>query len=146
MCRKGSQWQEEKETTEKSAGGKVDHVDATRRSYSEAVIEGALRTERVFMGDSILRKTDKTLSKGEDGVCLPGARIEHVTERVENALGHGQWWSIFVNIGTNYPDRQGTTRIVLRYRQLVGKLKKTRIEQIILSGILPVMGGRGATY
>ncbi|KAK2190310.1 hypothetical protein NP493_79g08015 [Ridgeia piscesae] len=87
---RGGRASEEKETTEKSAGGKVDHVDATRRSYSEAVIEGALRTERVFMGDSILRKTDKTLSKGEDVVCLPGARIEHVTERVENALGHGQ--------------------------------------------------------
>ena len=28
--------------------------DAKRRSYSEAVIEGALRTERIFMGDSIL--------------------------------------------------------------------------------------------
>ena len=43
------------------------------------------------MGDSILRKTDRTLSKGEDVVvCLPGARIEHVTERVENVLGHGQ--------------------------------------------------------
>ena len=71
------------------AGRKVnDQVDATRRSYSEAVIEGALRTERVFMGDSILRKTDKTLSKGDVVVCLPGARIEHVTERVENTLGH----------------------------------------------------------
>ena len=42
------------------------------------------------MGDSILRKTDRTLSKGEDVVCLPGARIEHVTERVENVLGHGE--------------------------------------------------------
>ena len=71
--------------------------DAKRRSYSEAVIEGALRTERVFMGDSILRKTDRTLSKGEDVVvCLPGARIEHVTERVENVLGHGQGGSILV--------------------------------------------------
>ena len=48
------------------------------QSYSEAVIEGALRTERVFLGDTILRKTDKTLSKG-DVVCLPGASIEHVT-------------------------------------------------------------------
>ena len=44
------------------------------------MIEGALRTERVFLGDSILRKTYKTSSKGEDVVvCLPGARIEHVT-------------------------------------------------------------------
>ena len=77
-----------KGTREKAAGGKVSNQgDAKRRSYSEAVIEGALRTERVFMGDSILRKTDRTLSKGEDVVvCLPGARIEHVTERVENVL------------------------------------------------------------
>ena len=70
--------------TEKAARGKfTDLVEAKWRSYSEAVIEGALRTERVFMGDFILRKTDKTLSKGEDVVvCLPGARIEHVNERV----------------------------------------------------------------
>ena len=78
-----------KGTTEKAGGRKVnDQLDATRRSYSEAVIEGASRTERVFMGDSILRKTDKTLNKGEDVVvCLPGSRIEHVTERVGNVLG-----------------------------------------------------------
>ena len=42
-------------TTEKAAGGKVSNQgDAKRRSYSEAVIEGALRTERVF-----LQKTDR---------------------------------------------------------------------------------------
>jgi len=41
---------------------------------------------------------------------------------------------------------EGTTRIVQRYRQLVGKLKKTRVEQIIVSRILPVMEGKGATY
>ncbi|KAK2154982.1 hypothetical protein NP493_2116g00008 [Ridgeia piscesae] len=36
-----------KGTTEKAAGGKVSNQgDAKRRSYSEAVIEGALRTER----------------------------------------------------------------------------------------------------
>ena len=131
-------------TGRKEAGKKVD---ATRRSYSEAVIEGALRIERVFMGDSILRKTDKTLSKGENVVvCLPEARIEHVTERIENTLGGGQGGSILVHVGANNADREGTTRIVQRYRQLVGKLKNTRAEQIILSGILPVMGGRGATY
>ncbi|KAK2190212.1 hypothetical protein NP493_87g10008 [Ridgeia piscesae] len=39
-----------KGTTEKAAGGKVSNQgDAKRRSYSEAVIEGALRTERIFM-------------------------------------------------------------------------------------------------
>ena len=103
-----------KGTTEKAAGGKVSNQgNAKRRSYSEAVIEGALKTERVFMGDSILRKTDRTLSKGEDVVvCLPGARIEHVTERVEKVLGHGQGGSILVHVGTNNADRDGTTRIV----------------------------------
>ena len=90
------------------------------------------------MGDSILRKTDRTLSKGEDVVvCLPGARIEHVTEWVENVLGHGQVGSILVHVGTNNADKDGTTRIVKRYRELV---------QIILSGILPVMTGRGTTF
>ena len=39
-----------KGTPEKAAGGKVSNQGyAKRRSYSEAVIEGALRTERVFM-------------------------------------------------------------------------------------------------
>ena len=50
------------------------------------------------MGDYILQKTDRTLSKGEDVVvCLPWARIEHVTERVENILGHGQGGSVLVH-------------------------------------------------
>ena len=94
-----------------------------------------------------MRKTDKTLIKGEYVVvCLPGARIEHVTERVENVLGHGQGGSILVHVGTNNADRVGTTRIIQRYRELVEKLKKTRVENMILSGILPVMRGRGAKY
>ena len=47
-------------------------------------------------------KDNKTLSKGEDViVCLPTARIEHVTERVENTLGHGQGGSILVHVGPN---------------------------------------------
>ena len=59
-----------KGTTEKAAGGKVNNKgDAKRRSYAEAVIEGALRTERLFMGDCILRRT---LNKGEDVVVSGG--------------------------------------------------------------------------
>ena len=54
--------------------------------------------------------------------------------------------SILVHVGTNNADRDGTTRIVKRYRELVETLKKTRVEQIILSGILPVMRGRGVMY
>ena len=35
---------------------------------------------------------------------------------------------------------------VRKYRQLVRTLKQTRVEQVILSGILPVMGRRGHKY
>ena len=52
-----------------------------RRSYSEAVIEGVRKRARVFVGDSIVGKTDRVLNKGDDVVvCLPGAKIETITE------------------------------------------------------------------
>ena len=61
-----------------------------RKSYSAAVIDGIKRNATIYVGDSIIRKTDTRLSKGEDVVvCLPGARIEHVTERVEKIVGRG---------------------------------------------------------
>ena len=61
-----------------------------RKKYSAAVIDGIKRKSRICVGDTIVRKTDSRLSKGEDVVvCLPGARIEHVTERVEQIMGRG---------------------------------------------------------
>ena len=51
------------------------------------MIDGIKKKSRIFVGDSIVRKTDSRLKKGEDVVvCLPGARIEHVAERVENIM------------------------------------------------------------
>ncbi|KAI0212506.1 Acetylcholine receptor subunit alpha-like 1 [Lamellibrachia satsuma] len=55
-----------------------------RKSYSAAVIEGVRKRAREFVGDSIVRKTDRVLNKGDDVVvCLPGAKIEAITERNE---------------------------------------------------------------
>ena len=66
-----------------------------RKSYSAAVIDGIKRNSTIYVGDSIIRKTDSILSKGEDVVvCLPGARIEHVTERVERIMGRGNGGTI----------------------------------------------------
>ena len=45
-------------------------------------------------------------------------------------------------IGTNNADKEGTTTIVDKYRKLLKKTKEARVEQIILSGILPVFGNR----
>ncbi|KAI0234563.1 hypothetical protein LSAT2_015163 [Lamellibrachia satsuma] len=61
-----------------------------RKSYSAAVIEGVRKRARVFVGDSIVRKTDRVLNKGDDVVvCLPGAKIEAITERPVAANGCG---------------------------------------------------------
>ena len=72
----------EKRTDGTKIGGEMGQDGQRRKKYPTAVIDGIKRKSRIFVGDSIVRKTDSRLSKGEDVVvCLPGARIEHVTER-----------------------------------------------------------------
>ena len=116
-----------------------------RKSYSEVVIEGGRKRVRVFVGDSIVRKTD--LKKGDDVmVCLSGAKIEVITERVESITGSGKGGSVLVHVGTNNVERQGTAAIVRKNRQLVRTLMQTWVEQVILSVILPVIGRRGQRY
>ena len=139
------------ETGAKETGGKGSGQNVMegieRKSYSAAVIEGVRKRARVFVGDSIVRKTDRVLNKGDDVVvCLPGAKIEAITQRVKNIVGSGKGGSVLVHVGTNNVEREGTTAIVRKYRQLVRTLKQTRVEQVILSGILPVMGRRGHKY
>ena len=139
------------ETGAKETGGKGSGQNVMegieRKSYSAAVIEGVRKRARVFVGDSIVRKTDRVLNKGDDVVvCLPGAKIEVITERVKNIVGSGKGGSVLVHVGTNNVEREGTTAIVKKYRQLARTLKQTRVEQVILSGILPVMGRRGHKY
>ena len=51
------------------------------------MIDGLKRNTRIYVVDSIIPKTDSRLSKGGVVVCVPGARIEYVTERVENIMG-----------------------------------------------------------
>ena len=57
--------------------------------------------------------------------------------------GPGKGGSVLGHIGINV-EREGTTAKVRKYRQLVRTLKQTRVEQIILSGILQVMGRKGS--
>ena len=139
------------ETGAKETGGKGSGQNVMegieRKCYSAAVIEGMRKRARVFVGDSIVRKTDRVLNKGDDVVvCLPGAKIEAITERVKNIVVSGKGGSVLVHVGTNNVEREGTTAIVRKYRQLVRTLKQTRVEQVILLGILPVMGRRGHKY
>ena len=92
------------------------------------MIDGFKRNSTIYVGDSIVRKTDTRLSKGKDVVLsLPGARKAHVTERVENIMGRGNGGSILVHIGTNNADKEGTTAIVEKFRSLLKKTKQARV-------------------
>ena len=117
-----------------------------RKSYSEVVIEGVTKRARVFVGEPIARKADRVLNKGDDVVVwLPGAKIEATTERVENIVGSDKGGSVLVHVRKqNNVEREGTTAIVRKYMQCVRTLKQTRVEQVIISGILPVIGRRGS--
>ena len=115
-------------------GGEMGLDGERRKTYSAAVIDGCKRTSTIYVGDSIVRKTDTRLNKGKDVVvCLPGARIEHVTERVEKIMGRGKGGTILVHVGTNNADKEGTTAIVEKYRKLLKKTKQARMGQIIIS-------------
>ena len=99
----------------------------------EAVIEGVRMRAKVFVRDIVLNKADDVV------VCLPGAKIETITERVENIVSSWKGGSVLAHVVTSNVERDGTTAIVRKYRNLVRTLKKTRIEQVILSGILPLI-------
>ena len=71
-----------KRTDGTKIGGEKRQEGERRKKYSAAVIERIKGNAMTYVGDSIVRKTDAVLNKGEDVVvCLPGARIEHVIER-----------------------------------------------------------------
>ena len=58
---------------DKAAGQNVTE-GIQRKNYCEVVIDRVRKKARVFVGDSIVRKTDGVLNKGDDVVvCLPGA-------------------------------------------------------------------------
>ena len=98
---------QEDSTEENHIAGWIGQEGERRKSSSAAVIEGIKRNSRIYVGDSIVRKTDTRLSKGEDVVvCLPGARIEHVTERVEQIMGRGYGGSILVHVGTDKKEQR----------------------------------------
>ena len=72
-------------------------------------------------------------------VFLPGARIGHATYRVETVKVSDKEWFILLHVVTDNAEREGTTAILHKYRQLVWKLNQALVGQIILS-FLPVSG------
>ena len=79
-------------------GGKTVKVDDMRerghtssvqqeRSFADVVSQGKARKARVFMGDSIIRKVENIVNRGDDiTVCLPSRGYSR-----EGRTSHG-WW------------------------------------------------------
>ena len=61
-------------------------------------------------------------------------------------MGGGTGGAVLVHVGTNNAEKEGTSAIVGKYRRLIKTHKEARVGQIVLSGILPIMGGRGEEY
>ena len=62
----------DKRTDGTKSGGEMGQDGERRKTYSAAVIDGCRRTSTIYVGDSIVRKTDTRLSQGKDVVvCLP---------------------------------------------------------------------------
>ena len=90
---------------------------------------------------------DKIVNRGDDiTVCLPGAKVEDIAEKAGQVMGGGKGGAILVHVGTKNAEKEGTSAIIGKYRRLIKTLKETRVGQIVLSGILPITGGRGEEY
>ena len=135
-------------------GGKTVEVDDMRerghtssvqqeRSFAGVVSQGKAR---VFMGDSIIRNVDKIVNRDDISVCLPGAKVEDIAEKAGQVMGGGTGGAVLVHVGTNNAEKEGTSAIACKYRRLIKTLKEARVGQIVLSGILPIVGGRGEEY
>ena len=115
-------------------GGKIVKVDDRRerghsvrqeRSFAGVVSQGKARRARVFMGDSIIRKVDKIVNRGDDiTVYLPGAKIEDIAEKAGQVMGGGTGGAVLVHVGANNAEKEGTSAIVGKYRRLTRHVKR----------------------
>ena len=113
------------------------------RSFADVVSQGKARKARVFMRDSIIRKVDKIVNRGDEKtVCLPGTKIEDIAAKAGQVMGGGTGGAVLVHVGTNNAEKEGTLAIIGKYRRLTKTLKEALVGQIVL----PIMRGRGEEY
>ena len=98
------------------------HSLRQERSFADVVSQGKARKAWIFMGDSIIKKVDKIVNRGDDiTVCLPGTKIEDVAEKAGQVTGG----AVLVHVGTNSAEKEGTLAIIGKYRRLVKILRGT---------------------
>ena len=71
-------------------------------------------------------------------VCLPGARVRDVSDRVQGILKwEGMEPEVVVHIGTNDIGRKGEEVLKQEYKELGWQLRR-RTAKVVMSGLLPV--------
>ena len=120
-------------------------IRGTESGISEGLWEGEKAKGKVlFVGDSITRYTDREFCKGDKRnrvrVCLPGARIEDVSARVNSVVGDEE--VVAVQVGTNNLSRDSQVLLRSKFKELLCKLKSTRTKGVIC-GILPRFDRKG---
>ena len=64
------------------------------------------------MGNSVIRKVDKVVNRGEDiTVYLPGAKLEDVSEKAGQVMSGGTGSAILVHVEINNAE-EGTSAII----------------------------------
>ena len=84
----------------------------------------------------------KTEQGGGRSRVFTGSKNRACDRESREYHGKRKWRSILLHVGTNNTNKEGTTAIVDKYRKLLKKTKQASLEQIIVSGILPVYGNR----
>ncbi|XP_062909111.1 uncharacterized protein LOC134349138 [Mobula hypostoma] len=96
----------------------------------------------MVVGDSIVRGTERGFCGNRRDLrmvcCLPGARIQDVTDRVQGILkSEGEDPEVVVHVGTNDVGKNGKDILQRDFREL-GRRLKSRTSRVVISGLLPV--------
>ena len=100
------------------------------------------RKRAIVIGDSIVRGSDRRFCGGDREsrmvVCLPGARVRDVSDRVQDILKwEGKEPEVVVHIGTNDIGRKGEEVLKQEYKELGWQIRR-RTAKVVISGLLPV--------
>ncbi|XP_062896362.1 uncharacterized protein LOC134342314 [Mobula hypostoma] len=126
-----------------SLPGGSDSGPASGTESGPVAQKGRARKRRaVVIGDSIVRGSNRRFCGRSPEtrmvVCLPGARVWDISDRVQDILKwEGEEPEVLVHIGTNDIGRKRDEVLKEEYRELGRELRK-RTAKVVISGLLPV--------
>ena len=81
--------------------------DVAGKELCFVVSQGKARKVRILTGDSIIRKVDKIVNRGENiTVRLPEANIKDVVEKGEHVVGGGTGGAVLVHVVTKNAEKE----------------------------------------